>query len=69
MQPMPDAHPPRVPIEYAGKWIAWNARRTEIIASGTSLVEAKSAAEAAGEPAPILTKAPQLDARFIGVRR
>ena len=59
---------PTVPIEYAGKWIAWDHAMTRIIASGTSLLEAKEAAHKAGEPDPILGKAPPADVHLIGAR-
>ena len=49
---------PVVPTKFAGQWIAWNRdARTAIIASGRTLDDARSAAEAAGEPEPILAKA------------
>lgn len=57
---------PVVPREYAGLWIAWNRARTQIVASGRTLDEARSAAEAAGESQPVLAKAPRADARFLG---
>jgi hypothetical protein len=57
---------PAVPKEFAGRWIAWNRARTAIIASGRTLDEARRAAESAGEPAPILAKAPRADVRFLG---
>lgn len=60
---------PRVPKEYSGKWIAWDFNRTRIVASGTSLEEAKQAAQAAGEIRPILAKVPRADVRFLGGRR
>lgn len=60
---------PAVPIEFAGKWIAWNATETHIIASGQSFDEALDAALAAGERDPVLTKVPRVDVRFVGGRR
>jgi hypothetical protein len=62
----PDASVNVVPKQYAGRWIAWNHTRTEIVASGRTLEEARHAAEAAGEREPILGKAPRADVRFIG---
>ncbi len=65
-----DTHrPPAVSIEYCGKWIAWDFDETKIVASGHSYAETKKAAQAAGEDRPVLVKAPQADARFIGGRR
>ena len=64
---MASAHEPlEVPLEYCGKWIAWDFEETKIIASGDSYAEAKQAAEEFGEKRPVLAKAPQADVRFIG---
>jgi hypothetical protein len=60
---------PRVPKEYAGRWIAWNSQRTRIVASGATFAEVTQAAEAAGEPNPIFAKAPRANVRFLGGRR
>src|SRR5260370_41643486 len=60
---------PIVPIEYAGKWIAWNQEGTRIVASGQTLQEAIEAAAKAGESDPILGKAPKADVRFVGLQR
>jgi hypothetical protein len=61
-----DSAAPVVPRKYAGQWIAWNRDRTAIVASGRTFDEARRAAEAAGEAAPILAKAPRADVRFLG---
>jgi hypothetical protein len=61
--------PPIVPIEYAGKWIAWDFQRTKIIASGRTIGETVRAAEATGEKRPIFAKAPDARVRFIGGHR
>ena len=53
-QPMP-----LVPRKFAGLWIAWNRGRTQIVASGRTFDEARCAAETAGEPEPVLAKAPR----------
>ena len=57
---------PVVPRRFAGQWIAWNRSRNAIVASGRTLDDARRAAEAVGEPAPILAKAPRADVRFLG---
>jgi hypothetical protein len=49
---------PPVPLEYCGKWIAWNHERTKIVASGYTYMETRQAAVRAGEPRAFLTKAP-----------
>ena len=61
--------PPIVPIEFAGKWIAWDFDETRIIACGRSYQETKNAALATGENRPILEKVPDARVRFIGGHR
>lgn len=61
-----DQTAPIVPKKFAGQWIAWNRTRTTIIASGPSFDDARRAAEALGEPTPILAKAPASNVRFLG---
>lgn len=69
MQSEEHHRPPVVPIAYSGKWIAWDFRRTRILASGHTAKETREAAIQAGEPKPILSKVPRADVRFIGGRR
>ena len=57
---------PTVPRDLAGRWIAWNSTRTEIVASGLTIAEANQAALQKGESTPILAKAPRVDVRFLG---
>ena len=61
--------PPLVPLEYGGKWIAWDHDRTKIVGSGQTLFEARDAANKAGEARPFLTKAPHPTIRFAGGAR
>jgi hypothetical protein len=56
---------PLVPKKFAGLWIAWNRGRTQIVASGRTFDEARCAAETAGEPEPVLAKAPRADVRYL----
>ena len=51
---MADIRHPTVPIEYAGKWIAWDHAMTRIVASGAAPIEVLKAAKNAGENGPIL---------------
>jgi hypothetical protein len=55
-----------VPVEYAGKWLAWDHEETCILAAEHTFAEAKAAAEAAGEKRPVMVKAPLADVRFVG---
>ena len=57
-----------VPIEFAGKWIAWNEDHSRIIASGSSIREAWDVACATGERDPIFEKVPRVDVCFVGTR-
>lgn len=50
--------PPSVPLEYAGRWIAWDHDGMRIVATGRTFAEAREAAIKAGEPDPLLGKAP-----------
>jgi hypothetical protein len=59
---------PTVPIEYAGKWIAWDHSMTRIVASGATPAEALEAAKKAGETDPVLGKSPPANVRMIGAR-
>ncbi len=59
---------PTVPIEYAGKWIAWDHAMTRIVASGASLVEVLEAAKKADEADPVIDKVPPANVRLIGAR-
>jgi hypothetical protein len=65
---MSDIRHPTVPIEYAGKWIAWDHALTRIVASADSLIEVLDAAKKAGELDPILDKVPPANVRLIGAR-
>jgi hypothetical protein len=56
---MPPLKHPTVPIDYAGKWIAWNHAMTHIVASGNGPSEILEAAKNAGESEPILSKVPR----------
>lgn len=51
-------HPQSVPLELAGRWLAWSADGYRIIASGKTLKEVEDAAAAVGEDDPIFEVAP-----------
>lgn len=58
---------PDIPAEYAGKWIAWNDDRTEIIASGRGFREVWEAAKRTDADHPLFEKVIPADVRFVGV--
>jgi hypothetical protein len=53
-----------VPLEYAGKWIAWNEDCTEIVAHGATLSEVREQAVQCGYAHPVFHKIPR--GQFIG---
>ena len=61
--------PPTVAKEYAGKWIAWNRRRTAIVGCGRTLPEAAAAAKFAGEREPGFEWVPPANRRLVGFGR
>ncbi len=60
---------PVVPIEFAGKWIAWTLDGSCIVAHGETLEECEQAALRAGETDPRFEKTPRADVRIIGAAR
>jgi len=64
---MTEIQHPTVPIEYAGKWIAWDHAMKHILASGATLDDVLEAAEEVGETDPVLAKAPPANVRLIGL--
>jgi Family of unknown function (DUF5678) len=58
--------PPMVPIEYAGKWVAWDHDETRVVASGKTFAEAVEAAERAGEKDPVMQKLPKANVHIVG---
>ena len=57
-----------MPIEYAGRWIAWNQSQTKIVAVGETLPQVREAARQARESEPVFAKAPRAGVRFVGGR-
>lgn len=55
-----------VPIEYAGKWIAWSADQKKIVSSGETIQEDRNKAFQKGEQTPWLDKVPHRKIRFGG---
>jgi hypothetical protein len=59
---------PTIPVEYAGKWIAWDHEQTKIVASGRTLAEAMEAAKLAGEKDPVMHKIPKGKICYLGAQ-
>lgn len=58
---------PTVEAMYSGKWIAWNAEETKIIASGETLEQTLALAETQGQAMPPLEFVPERS--FAGGRK
>jgi hypothetical protein len=58
--------PKPAPIEYAGKWVAWNENRTEIIAHGETFAEVAAAIDALGKPLALMQRVRRPDEMMIG---
>jgi hypothetical protein len=57
-----------VPVEYAGRWIAWNSDHSQILADSDSIQTLWRTVRARGIPDPIFEKVPRSDVRFVGGR-
>lgn len=57
--------PALAPIQFAGKWVAWNWDRTKIVAHGETMADADAAAMATGEKY-VLQKLTPPEVIFIG---
>ena len=57
-----------VPLEYAGKWVAWDSDHSQILAHSDSIQELWQNARERNIPDPIFEKVPRSDVRFIGTR-
>lgn len=60
--------PKAVAIEFAGKWVAWNAEHTHVVAHAESLQELWQAIREADIADPVFEKVPRADVRFVGTR-
>ncbi len=60
--------PPRplaAPVEYAGKWVAWDRARTGIVAVGEEFASVRQQAMAAGHVMPLMEMVPR-PCSFVG---
>jgi hypothetical protein len=60
--------PKAVPIELAGKWVAWNAEHTRIVAHADTLQLLWQAVRDEQIDDPVFEKVPRADVRFAGTR-
>jgi len=57
-----------VPVQFAGKWVAWNAEHTRIIAHAETLQQLWQAVRDEQIDDPVFEKVPRADVRFVGTR-
>ena len=61
--------PKAVPVELAGKWVAWNAEHTRVVAHAETLQALWQAVRKEKIDDPVFEKVPRADVRFVGMRR
>lgn len=57
-----------VPLEFSGKWVAWNSDHTRIVASADSLSALWQIVRGEQIEDPVIEKVPRADVRFVGAR-
>ena len=57
-----------VPVEYAGKWVAWLADHSQIVAHSESVRELWQIVHDRRIADPVFEKIPRADVRFVGMR-
>ena len=57
-----------VPIEYAGKWVAWSSDHAQIVAGADSLPSLWQVVLDQDIADPIFEKVPRSEVRFVGKR-
>jgi hypothetical protein len=57
-----------VPLEYAGKWVAWSSDHSQVVAHCDSIEELWRLVRERKISDPIYEKVPHSDVRFVGMR-
>lgn len=57
-----------VPVEYSGKWVAWNSSHSRIVAQSTTVTELWDIVKEQRIENPVFEKIPRSDARLVGKR-
>lgn len=57
-----------VPVEYGGKWVAWNSDHSQIIAHSDTIQELWQVINERRIPDAVFEKVPRADVRFVGMR-
>jgi hypothetical protein len=64
-----DLRSPRpVPVEYSGKWVAWNSDHSQIVDHSDSIQDLWQIVLDCAVVEPVFEKVPRSDAQFIGMR-
>ena len=61
-------HPDAPPIKYSGKWVAWDAAHSRIVAHASTIQELWVIAAEQKIDDPIFEKIPRCDTRFVGMQ-
>lgn len=56
-----------VPVEFAGKWVAWNAEHTRVVAHAETLQQLWQLVRDKQINDPVFEKVPRADVRFVGI--
>ena len=57
-----------MPIEYAGKWVAWSSDHSQVVAHSDDIKELWRIVHERRIADPIFEKVPRSDTRFVGMR-
>ena len=60
--------PSAVAVEFGGKWVAWNAEHTRIVAQAETLQQIWLAVREMQVHDPVFEKVPRAEVRFVGAR-
>lgn len=63
---MTAGNPTPVPVEYSGKWVAWNADHSQIVAYDETLTALWKIVCERQIPDPVFEKVPSAEIRFVG---
>jgi hypothetical protein len=56
------------PREFGGKWVAWNAEHTRVVAHAETLQELWKIVQKGQIEDPVFEKVPRANVRFVGTR-
>lgn len=59
---------PAIPVEFSGKWIAWNSDHSRIVAQADDLQTLWQFVRESNIEDPVFERVPLADVRFVGMR-